>query len=82
MKDLISALQNSTVVVKFVKTDGTIRQMACTLSKDSIIGLEKPSQLKMAIADIGEHDSYTVWDTEIRAWRKFKPDSIIEWETV
>ena len=82
MKDLIAALKSSVVSVKFTKADGTVRDMKCTLYKDSIVGLEKPKQLKMALAEIGEHDAYTVWDIENQSWRKFKVDSVIAWEVV
>jgi hypothetical protein len=55
------------VKIIFTKTDGSIREMVCTLKKDKIPLVEKPR----------ESDSLcTVWDTEISQWRSFKFENI------
>jgi hypothetical protein len=55
------------VSVTFTKTDGTLREMKCTLKEGIIPLVENPK----------ESDSLcTVWDTEIGQWRSFKFENI------
>jgi len=67
-------LVNGVVTVVFEKTDGTLREMRCTLS---------PEYLPQLLTEEGSTRSRTmsnnviaVWDIENGGWRSFRIDSI------
>jgi hypothetical protein len=65
---LISVLRmHENVEVTFKKTDGTIREMKCTLKEGICPVVENPKTSDTLC---------TVWDTVIGNWRSFKFDSI------
>jgi len=69
---LIKALRSQIVRVSFEKTDGTIRDMSCTLMESKIPDEKKPksenSKQNLSVLP--------VFDTEKEAWRSFRWDSI------
>ena len=72
LKDL---LHKSVVSVKFIKKDGTERDMLCTLKPDLLpaqTDLEESVQKKAPNPDI-----LAVYDVEKDGWRSFRYDSII-----
>ncbi len=71
-EELDKALKNGVVTVTFVKKNGEIREMNCTLQPD-VIPKVKPQLLQE-----GEElpDTFTVWDTEIDQWRSFNYTSL------
>ena len=58
---------HSPVTVTFIKSDGTIREMNCTLKEDIIPKIENPKTSDVLC---------TVWDTDISQWRSFKFENI------
>ena len=65
---LIGVLRmHENVEVTFKKTDGTIREMKCTLKEGVCPVVENPKTSDTLC---------TVWDTVIGNWRSFKFDSI------
>jgi hypothetical protein len=65
---LIGVLRmHENVEVTFKKTDGTIREMKCTLKEGICPVVENPKTSDTLC---------TVWDTVIGNWRSFKFDSI------
>lgn len=58
---------HSPVSVTFIKSDGTVREMNCTLKEDIIPKIENPKTSDTLC---------TVWDTEIAQWRSFKFENI------
>lgn len=60
--------------VKFVKADGSIRTMHCTLNLEGEEGI----QPTFSSNPQANPTSITVWDLEKQAWRQFKVDSVID----
>ena len=68
-----SQLPQSAMNIEFIKTDGTTRNMLCTLQEDIAIPHEKKTDRQKAESD----ETVAVWDLEKSAWRSFRVDSII-----
>jgi hypothetical protein len=76
---MVEQLQQGKCEVFFKKTDGTIRQMICTLNpknvptffKDKIT--ESPQEQMQSI----ESTAISVWDLEKSGWRSFRINSIL-----
>jgi hypothetical protein len=75
-------LKNTVVTVNFKKKDDTLRKMICTLNEDYLPDLSDnltdslPKKFKTESAD-----AIAVWDLEKQAWRSFRLDSIVNYET-
>ena len=75
-------LKEAVVTVNFKKKDDTKRKMIWTLNEDDLPdlsdeiteGVSKKSKTESA-------DAIAVWDLEKQAWRSFRVDSIINYET-
>lgn len=64
-------LRNAVITITFTKSDGTVREMKCTLAKEFLPAQEvKESEHKHS------PDSCPVWDMEAQAWRSFRWDSL------
>jgi len=74
---LKQALSEDVVTVKFVKVNGTVRDMNCTLSKKHIP--ELPADQTVAPKSVSPTTT-RVWDIDAGAWRSFKHESIISWQ--
>jgi hypothetical protein len=66
-------LQSGIVNVKFTKTDGSERDMKCTLMEHIVRPHEKKTDREKKIND----NILSVWDVEKDSWRSFRYDSII-----
>jgi hypothetical protein len=62
-----------TVSVHFIKGDGTIRKMNCTIHEQLIPEAKRPKGTGKAIADHIQR----VFDVDIQEWRSFKYDSVV-----
>ena len=72
---LKGVLRKGEVNVKFIKKDGSERDMRCTLKAELLpeqTDLEEQVQKKTPNADL-----LAVWDLDKNAWRSFRIDSII-----
>ena len=56
----------------FVKTDGTVREMVCTLQQGKI----EPYESKTGRVKAESDEVVAVWDLEKDAWRSFRVDCI------
>jgi hypothetical protein len=70
---LNEVLHQGIVTVKFTKTDGTERDMKCTLEESHI----KPYEKKTTREKTVNADLFSVWDVEKEGWRSFRFDSVI-----
>ena len=70
---IIHMLQSGVVSVKFTKTDGSQRDMKCTLMDAYIKPHEKKTDREKKINE----DVVSVWDVDKEGWRSFRFDSII-----
>ncbi len=73
-----SQLHQSVMNIKFTKTDGSVREMICTLQESFTIPYEKKTDKQKP----ENNDILPVWDVEKHAWRSFRVDSIISAEIV
>ena len=71
--NIMNMLKNNIVNVKFTKTDGSERDMKCTLMEAFI----KPHDKKTDREKKVNEDIVSVWDIEKEGWRSFRYDSII-----
>ena len=79
LRDIFS--NNETVTVLFTKTDGSVRDMFCTLSEAFLPDMEPAVEREEVSPDTGEtkpFTTFTVWDIESDAWRCFRIDSVLE----
>lgn len=78
--ELKKLLQNTVVTVNFKKKDDTKRKMVCTLNEEYLPEIqtsnEQPKKTKTESTD-----AIAVWDLEKQAWRSFRLDSIIDFQT-
>ena len=80
-EDLVKLLKSKVVTIKFRKKDDSIRKMICTLSEeylpepeDVVEGQEKKKKKENS-------NTLPVWDLEKLAWRSFRVDSVVEYES-
>lgn len=71
-------LKNTVVTVNFKKKDDTLRKMICTLNEEYLPETEEREN-KRTKSESSE--AIAVWDIEKRAWRSFRLDSIVDYET-
>ena len=71
--NIFNMLNSGIVNVKFTKTDGTERDMKCTLCESLIKPHEKKTEREKKINE----NIISVWDIEKEGWRSFRMDSII-----
>ena len=70
---LIDALNKNIVTIKFLKKDGSEREMKCTLQESHITPYEKKTDREKVSSDT----NISVWDVENQGWRSFRYDSVI-----
>ncbi len=80
---LRSMLHLGLVNIEFAKTDGTIRQMQCTLQAGAFEPPEKKTKKQPEeVAEKKEKkindDVCSVWDVEKQSWRSFRFDHIMK----
>lgn len=73
---LRQALTEDVVSVKFVKVDGTVRDMNCTLSKNQLPWVPAEDLLR----NRNMRTSTIVWDVDAGEWRRFKNENVISWQ--
>lgn len=60
------------IYVTFIKSDGSKREMRCSLREEDLVVYEKKTDLVKEKND----DVCAVWDLDKSAWRSFRYDSI------
>jgi hypothetical protein len=76
-----SLLRNGPVTVEFVKSDGTLRTMRCTLDQ-SLIDAPMPMPTSPGLTEpkiptrTRDVHVQTVWDLEAQQWRSFRYDRL------
>lgn len=82
-QEIIDNLKIAICTVKFKKVDGTERDMSCTLHESLLPPpKEAVSSTKKNRGLTESNDHVVVWDMDKAAWRSFRIDSIINFETV
>lgn len=73
--ELKESLSKSFASITFTKTDGTIREMTCTLISDHIPKININETVRHVPRQ--ENDEVlAVWDVDKQAWRSFRLDSV------
>jgi hypothetical protein len=80
-EELIKLLKEKVVTVKFKKKDDSIRKMICTLSEDYLPEPEEIIEGNEKRTKKENPNTRPVWDLEKRAWRSFRVDSVVEYES-
>lgn len=82
-EDLVKLLKEKVVTVKFKKKDDSIRKMVCTLSEDYLPESEPEPLTEGEVKKTKKENANTlpVWDLEKLAWRSFRVDSVVEYES-
>lgn len=70
-QELREILSKNEAIVTFIKTDGSKREMRCTLKEEVLPPLKGTSNRKKS------KEVLPVWDLENNGWRSFRLDSII-----
>lgn len=79
--EIEKVLKNSIVNVTFTKTDGSVRNMKCTLIEEFLppVFLDNDEQMEKKTRK-QSLDSLAVWDMDKNAWRSFRVDSVTKME--
>ena len=80
-EDLIKLLKQKVVTIKFRKKDDSIRKMVCTLSEDYLPEPEEVIEGNEKRTKKENPNTLPVWDLEKLAWRSFRVDSVVEYES-
>jgi len=73
--ELVSVLKSNVIDIVFEKKDGTERKMTCTLAPE-FINYETAGQ------SVEADSLVTVWDLDKEAWRRFRIESLREFNVV
>lgn len=80
---LIPVLRSYTVSVRFIKTDGTVRTMLCTLKPD-LLPVKEMVETEDSVKVIKKPnpDIQMVYDLEAKAWRSFNKNNVCGYSTL
>ena len=76
---IVEQLHKGVCTVFFTKSDGSERTMHCTLNPNFAPSM--PQNLQEQTSRSKNPDAIAVWDTDFDAWRSFRIDKIIEFNT-
>ena len=71
--NITEVLKANVAEVRFTKSDGTVRNMKCTLKEDLVVHYEKKTDRKKE----ANTEIVPVFDLEKNEWRSFKVDSVL-----
>ena len=78
--DLKKLLKSTVLTVNFKKKDESVRKMVCTLNEEYLPDVEEEGTENKRTKKEST-DAIAVWDLEKQAWRSFRVDSIISYDT-
>ena len=77
--ELLKALQKGQVTVTFRKIDtGEIRIMPCTLNPDMLKANGVKTEVNYSSKSM---EAFPVWSLDKNAWRSFRLDTVVQWDT-
>lgn len=80
-KELTNLLKQKVVTIRFKKRDNSIRKMVCTLSEEYLPEPEPLTEGEVKRTKKDNANTLPVWDLEKLAWRSFRVDSVVEYES-
>ncbi len=76
---LLEALQTGLVTVTFKKIDtGELRIMPCTLQPEILKENGVETTINYSATSM---EAYPVWALDKKAWRSFRLDTVVQWDT-
>ena len=80
-EDYINELQNGTYDVTFMKVNGEIRNMTCTLAKDQLPQVSESISASILLNETVKPrkvntEAVKVWDLDAKGWRSFRIASV------
>lgn len=80
-EDYINELQNGTYDVTFMKVNGEIRNMTCTLAKDQLPEVSESIAASILLNETVKPrkvntEAVKVWDLDAKGWRSFRIASV------
>ena len=76
---LLEALQTGLVTVTFKKIDtGELRIMPCTLQPEALKENGVTSTINYSPTEM---EAFPVWSLDKKAWRSFRLDTVVQWDT-
>jgi len=76
---LLEALQTGLVTVTFKKIDtGELRVMPCTLQPEALKENGVTSTINYSPTEM---EAFPVWSLDKKAWRSFRLDTVVQWDT-
>ena len=78
---LMHLLKSGVVTVTFKKRDDSVRKMICTLSEEYLPEPEPLVEGEVKKSKKENPNTLPVWDLEKLAWRSFRVDSVVEYES-
>ena len=76
---LLEALQTGHVTVTFKKIDtGELRIMPCTLEPKALKEAGVTTTVKYSATSM---EAFPVWSLDKNAWRSFRLDTVVQWDT-
>ena len=79
--ELTNLLKQKVVTIRFKKRDNSIRKMVCTLSEEYLPEPEPLVEGEVKKTKKENPNTLPVWDLEKLAWRSFRVDSVVEYES-
>jgi len=74
-EELKKNLKNQIGIIEFIKKDGTLRKLRCSLSSKILPPTDFDPE-NYTIKKIDNPNTLSVWDLEKEAWRSFRLDSL------
>ncbi len=78
MNDLETLLKENIVIVNFTKTDGSLREMECTLDKNHLPHVESLHESEVKKRKLSD-EVIRVFDLQKQEWRSFRKDRVISY---
>jgi hypothetical protein len=72
-EEIREAARSGTIFVQFLKKDGSLRDMRCSLEEKYLPPLMNDTE----ITTKDNPDILAVWDVEYHGWRSFRIDSVL-----
>ena len=75
---LLHMLKEAVITVNFTKKNGEPRKMVCTLRDDYLPSVAEADLTEDRQRKAVNEETVCVWDVDVKSWRSFRLDSIID----
>ncbi len=74
--ELVRELKENVTLVQFIKLDGSVRKMRCTLMKNLLPAVYNEKHLDEEHKKEPNLNTVVVWDIDQKGWRSFHVDNV------